>query len=53
MGPAACSLDERIAGNPVRVASYAVNEPGVAQARRLIDARQYVLDSEWGERLVS
>lgn len=31
------------------VASYVVNEPGVEQARRLIDARQYVLDSEWGD----
>jgi len=31
------------------VATYAVNEPGVAQARRLIDARQYVLDSDWGD----
>jgi hypothetical protein len=32
-----------------RVASYSVNESGVARARRLIAARQYVLDSEWGE----
>jgi hypothetical protein len=31
------------------VASYAVNERGVARARRLIDSRQYVLDSDWGE----
>ena len=31
------------------MASYSVNEAGVAQARRLIDARQYVLDSNWGE----
>jgi hypothetical protein len=31
------------------VASYDVNEPGVARARELIEARQYVLDSEWGE----
>ena len=30
------------------MASYAVNEAGVARARELIDARQYVLDSEWG-----
>jgi hypothetical protein len=30
------------------MASYAVNEAGVARARRLIDARQYVLRSEWG-----
>jgi hypothetical protein len=31
------------------MASYVVNEPGVARARQLIEARQYVLDSEWGE----
>jgi hypothetical protein len=32
----------------VQVASYAVNERAVARARRLIRARQYVLDSDWG-----
>ena len=31
------------------MASYSVNTAGVARARQLIDARQYVLDSEWGE----
>ena len=31
------------------MASYAVNERAVAHARRLIDARQYVLDSDWGD----
>jgi hypothetical protein len=31
------------------VAEYAVNRRAVARARRLIDARQYVLDSDWGE----
>jgi hypothetical protein len=31
------------------VASYSVNERAVARARQLIDSRQYVLDSEWGE----
>jgi hypothetical protein len=31
------------------VASYAVNRRAVAHARRLIDSRQYVLDSDWGE----
>ena len=30
------------------MASYTVNEPGVARARELIAARQYVLRSEWG-----
>jgi hypothetical protein len=31
------------------VASYAVNERAITRARNLIDARQYVLDSEWGD----
>jgi len=31
------------------VPSYSVNESGVARARRLIEARQYVLESDWGE----
>jgi hypothetical protein len=31
------------------MASYSVNERGVARARRLIESRQYVLNSEWGE----
>jgi hypothetical protein len=31
------------------VASYSLNERAVVRARRLIDARQYVLDSDWGE----
>jgi hypothetical protein len=31
------------------MASYAVNKAAVARARKLIDAHQYVLDSEWGE----
>ena len=31
------------------MASYSVNEQAVAEARRLIDARQYVLRSDWGE----
>lgn len=31
------------------MAKYSVNDPAVARARRLIDARQYVLDSDWGE----
>jgi hypothetical protein len=30
------------------MASYVVNERGVAKARQLIEARQYVLQSEWG-----
>ena len=31
------------------MASYTVNKAGVAKARHLIEARQYVLDSDWGE----
>jgi hypothetical protein len=31
------------------MASYSVNKTAVARARALIDARQYVLDSDWGE----
>ena len=31
------------------MAAYSVNDRAVAQARELIAARQYVLDSEWGE----
>jgi hypothetical protein len=31
------------------MASYDVNTEAVAHARRLIEARQYVLDSDWGE----
>jgi hypothetical protein len=31
------------------MASYSLNRRAVAHARRLIDARQYVLNSDWGE----
>jgi hypothetical protein len=31
------------------MARYDVNPAAVAHARKLIDARQYVLDSDWGE----
>jgi hypothetical protein len=31
------------------MASYALNVHAVAQARRLIDAHQYVLESVWGD----
>jgi hypothetical protein len=30
------------------MASYRVNKTAVAKAKALIDARQYVLDSDWG-----
>ena len=32
------------------MATYAVNPDAVTHARRLIDSRQYVLDSDWGDR---
>ena len=31
------------------MATYTVNRRAVTHARRLIDARQYVLNSDWGE----
>ena len=31
------------------MASYTVNDRAVAKARQLIDAKQYVLDSDWGD----
>ena len=31
------------------MASYSVNPAAVEHARKMIDARQYVLDSDWGE----
>ncbi len=32
------------------MAKYGVNKEAIRRARQLIDARQYVLDSDWGER---
>ena len=31
------------------MASYSLNEQAVARARRMIDKRQYVLESSWGD----
>ena len=31
------------------MASYSLNDSAVTHARQLIDARQYVLDSDWGD----
>ena len=31
------------------MASYTVNPAAVGRAHELIDSRQYVLDSDWGE----
>lgn len=36
-------------GNSKAMASYSVNARGVARVGELIDAHQYVLDSDWGE----
>ena len=33
----------------VDMASYSVNERAVTRARKLIDARRYVLESSWGD----
>jgi hypothetical protein len=35
-------------GHNAGMAAYSVNARAVARARELIDARQYVLDSDWG-----
>ncbi len=32
------------------MAQYTVNQAAVTRCRELIDARQYVLDSDWGDR---
>src|SRR5207249_3238783 len=44
-GRPVCRPSRRMGG----MASYAVNERAVANARRLIAARRYVLESDWGE----
>ena len=31
------------------MAKYTLNDAAVARCRQLIDARQYVLDSDWGD----
>jgi hypothetical protein len=36
-------------GGECGMASYSLNPDAVARARRLIDSRQYVLDSDWGD----
>jgi hypothetical protein len=36
-------------GRELVMASYTVNPDAVAHARKLIDARQYVLKSDWGQ----
>ena len=36
-------------GQAGRMAKYSMNPDGVRRVRELIDARQYVLDSDWGD----
>jgi hypothetical protein len=38
----------RLPGQNASVAEYSVNDRAVARAKKLIEARQYVLRSEWG-----
>ena len=44
-----CGRGIRASGDNAVVASYSVNPDAVTQAERLIDSRQYVLDSDWGQ----
>ena len=37
-------------GNTIVVAKYLVNAAAVAHCRKLIDAHQYVVSSDWGTR---
>jgi hypothetical protein len=41
--------EPRVASHTWHMATYKVNQRAVARARKLIDARQYVLDSDWGD----
>jgi hypothetical protein len=43
------SIARSLAGYSSPVATYSLNERAIARARRLIESRQYVLDSDWGE----
>ena len=47
--PARGPLAVKAQGQNDLVASYSVNPRAVAYARQLIDSRQYVLRSDWGE----
>jgi hypothetical protein len=52
-GPVSGTRGRRVArhaaGEECGMASYSLNPAAIARARRLIDSRQYVLDSDWGE----
>jgi hypothetical protein len=43
------SLDTNGVSDNAAIASYSVNDRAVRRAQRLIKARQYVLESDWGE----
>jgi hypothetical protein len=40
---------ERAVAHTLDMATYTLNERAVVHARKLIDARQYVLDRDWGD----
>ncbi len=42
-------MDSTAVGQNPPVASYSLNKAGVKHATELIDAKQYVLDSDWGD----
>ena len=44
-----CKDRKQTVSHTYLVASYSVNRLAIAHARGLIEARQYVLDSDWGE----
>jgi len=48
-GPRSCVGGGNSCDTAAPMATYTVNERGVAKARELIAARQYVLDSQWGD----
>jgi hypothetical protein len=49
-GPStSCGLPPTVGGETQTIAAYSVNQSAVAHARKLITARQYVLDSDWGD----
>src|SRR4029453_14194545 len=45
----AFGVPEHVRGYEEAMASYTVNRRGVAQARKLIKAKRYVLNSNWGD----
>ena len=47
--PASARCVPTSVGDNAAMASYTVNERAVARAQQLIDGRQYVLDSSWGD----